>query len=107
MKSYAGCILVNGTNRILLMVVRDPMNRRIVLVNNGFDTPKVPRELKAFRSHWRKWMYQLVNRGVMIVKVNDEFLSNFKDAYNYAPGAYVRGMLQTEILKRTRQSIRR
>ena len=107
LKSHAGCVLVSDTNRILLMVVRDPMERRFVLVNSGFDTPKVPRELKAFRSHWRKWMYQLVNQGTMIVKVNDEFLSNFKDTYNYAPPAYVRGNIQEQILKRTRATYTR
>lgn len=99
LKSHAGCVMVNDTNRILLMIVRDPMDRRIVLVNNMFDTPKVPRELKAFRTHWRKWMYQLVNRGTMIVKVDDEFLNNFKDVYNYAPPAYVRRKIKSQIMR--------
>lgn len=90
---------------ILAMEVEDPLERKIYMVSDNFDTPKCPVRYKAMRKHWRKVMYRLIDQNVKIVKVPHSFLQQFKMQYNYVPKREEIAQLEGSILRLVKETV--
>ncbi len=90
---------------ILAMEIEDPLERKIYMVSDQFDTPKCPVRYKAMRKHWRKVMYGLIDHNVKIVKVPHSFLQQFKMQYNYVPKRAEIAQLEGSILRLVKETV--
>jgi hypothetical protein len=85
---YNNGILIDAiTGTTLLMVVKDAAipGKKILFINDMFDFSKCDRKYTSVRKSWRKLMYVLINNGIAMYKVSNEYLAKFRVRFEVNP----------------------